>query len=203
MDEFLRYQHQRWQGDSHTFKRSPIIPPLNETTNIHLLIGRDAPELLKVWKFRNGPKETLWAQRPSLGWTVIGQMCLDLAGGLTHVLVLRISLLPVINSKRRIVNRSTTSSFRALTSYESRNRRQRLPNHSRGQRCQPILGRSEVTGNNGDKFTRTIMVTGRCHFPFAKQLESSGELVEWPNLYSMKKTPNGERLHRNEAGDPR
>ena len=32
------------------------IPPLDETANIHLLIGRDAPELLKVWEFRNGPK---------------------------------------------------------------------------------------------------------------------------------------------------
>ena len=33
------------------------IPPFDEAANIHLLIGRDAPELLKVWEFRNGPKE--------------------------------------------------------------------------------------------------------------------------------------------------
>ena len=81
------------------------IPPLNETANIHLLIGRDAPELLKVREFRNGPKGTPWAQKLSLGWTIIGQMCLDLAGGPAHVLVRRASLLPVspINAKRRMV----------------------------------------------------------------------------------------------------
>ena len=81
------------------------IPPLDETANIHLLIGRDAPELLKVREFRNGPKGTPWAQRLSLGWTIIGQMCLDLAGGPTHVLVRCTSLLPAnfIDSKRRIV----------------------------------------------------------------------------------------------------
>ena len=81
------------------------IPPLDETANIHLLIGRDAPELLKVREFRNGPKGTPWAQRLSLGWTIIGQMCLDLAGGPTHVLVRRTNLVPAnfINSRRRIV----------------------------------------------------------------------------------------------------
>ena len=80
-------------------------PPLDETANIHLLIGRDAPELLKVREFRNGPKGTPWAQRLSLRWTIIGQMCLHLAEGPTHVLVCRTSLLPAnfINSKRRIV----------------------------------------------------------------------------------------------------
>lgn len=56
------------------------IPPLDETANIHLLIGRDAPELLKGQEFRNRPKGTPWAQRLSLGWTIIGQMCLDLTG---------------------------------------------------------------------------------------------------------------------------
>ena len=45
------------------------ITPLDETTNIHLLIGRDVPKLLKVREFRNGPKGTPWAQRLSLGWT--------------------------------------------------------------------------------------------------------------------------------------
>lgn len=81
------------------------IPPLDETANIHLLIGRDAPELLKVREFRNGPKGTPRAQRLSLGWTIIGQMCLDLAGGPAHVLVRRTSLLPAspINAKRRMV----------------------------------------------------------------------------------------------------
>ena len=81
------------------------IPPLDETADIHLLIGRDAPELLKVREFRNGPKGTPWAQKLSLGWTIIGQMCLDLVGGPAHVLVRRTSLLSACftSSKRRMV----------------------------------------------------------------------------------------------------
>jgi len=48
-----RYQHWRWLQEI-----ANEIPPLNETANIHLLIGRDASELLKVQEFRNGPKGT-------------------------------------------------------------------------------------------------------------------------------------------------
>ena len=48
------------------------IPPLDETAKIHLLLGRDAPELLKVREFRNGPKGAPWAQRLALGWTISG-----------------------------------------------------------------------------------------------------------------------------------
>ena len=47
------------------------IPPLNEGADIHLLIGRDALELLKVHQFINGPKVAPWVQKLSLGWTVI------------------------------------------------------------------------------------------------------------------------------------
>ena len=36
-------------------------------------------------EFRNGPKGAPWAQKTSLGWTIIGQMCLDLVGGPMHV----------------------------------------------------------------------------------------------------------------------
>ena len=43
-------------------------------------------------KFVNGPKGALWAQKLSLGWTVIGQMCLDVAGGPVHMLACRTSL---------------------------------------------------------------------------------------------------------------
>ena len=68
------------------------IPPLDGIANIHLLIRRDAPKL-KVREFRNGPKGTPWAQKLSLGWTIISQMCLDLAGGHAHVLVCRTNLL--------------------------------------------------------------------------------------------------------------
>ena len=69
------------------------IPQLDENAEIDLLIERDAPELLKVREFRNGPKGTPWAQRISLGWTIIGQMCLDLAGALVYVRACRTSLL--------------------------------------------------------------------------------------------------------------
>ncbi|XP_078364137.1 uncharacterized protein LOC144648470 [Oculina patagonica] len=81
------------------------IPPLDETADIHLLIGRDAPELLKVREFRNGPKGTPWAQKLSLGWTIIGQMCLNLVGSPAHVLVRRTSLLStrLASSKKRMV----------------------------------------------------------------------------------------------------
>ncbi|KAK2549568.1 hypothetical protein P5673_029955 [Acropora cervicornis] len=57
------------------------IPQIDENAEIHLLIGRDAPELLKVRDFRNGPRGAPWAQKISLGWTIIGQMCLDLCRG--------------------------------------------------------------------------------------------------------------------------
>ena len=62
------------------------IPPLHETAKVHLLIGRDAPELLKVRESRNGSKEAPWAQRLALGWTISGQMCLDFASGPAHIL---------------------------------------------------------------------------------------------------------------------
>ena len=68
------------------------IPQLDPNAEIHLLIGRDAPELLKVREFRNGPRGAPWAQKISLGWTIIGQMCLDLAGGPVHVRACRTSL---------------------------------------------------------------------------------------------------------------
>ena len=69
------------------------VPQLDGNAEIHLLIGRDAPELLKVREFRNGPKGAPWAQKTSLGWTIIGQMCLDLVGGPVHVRACRTSLL--------------------------------------------------------------------------------------------------------------
>ena len=60
------------------------IPPFDGNADIHLLIGRDALELLKVREFRNRPEEAPWTQRLTLGWTITGQMCLDLAGGPVH-----------------------------------------------------------------------------------------------------------------------
>ena len=77
---------------SHLEDIADEIPPFDSNTNIHLLIGRDAPELLKVREFRNGPKGAPWAQRLTLGGTITGQMCLDLAGGPVHALVRRTNL---------------------------------------------------------------------------------------------------------------
>ena len=62
------------------------IPPLDETAKVHLLIGRDAPELLKVRESRNGPRGAPWGQRLALGWTISGQMCLDFPSGPAHIL---------------------------------------------------------------------------------------------------------------------
>lgn len=61
------------------------IPPLDENADIHLLIGRDAPELLKVRAFKNGPRGAPWAQKLLLGWTVTGQVCFDLLNGPVHI----------------------------------------------------------------------------------------------------------------------
>ena len=68
------------------------IPPLDDTADVHLLIGRDAPELLKVRESRNGPSGAPWAQRLALGWTISGQLCLDFPNGPAHVLTRLTSL---------------------------------------------------------------------------------------------------------------
>ena len=77
------------------------IPQLDKNAEIHLLIGRDAPELLQVREFRNGSKGAPWAQKTSLGWTIIGQMCLDLVGGPVYVCACRTSLLAA-NSREKL-----------------------------------------------------------------------------------------------------
>ena len=63
------------------------IPPFDPNAKIQILIGRDAPELLKVRASKNGPKGAPWAQRLLLGWTVSGQACLDRMGGPVHLSV--------------------------------------------------------------------------------------------------------------------
>lgn len=52
---------------------------------VQLLIGRDAPELLKVRVFKNGPKGAQWAKKLVLGWNISGQACLDLTDGPIHM----------------------------------------------------------------------------------------------------------------------
>ena len=68
------------------------IPPLDKEAKIQLLIGRDAPELLKVRAFKDGPKGSPWAQKLALGWTISGQTCLDLKDGPIHVQTKRTSV---------------------------------------------------------------------------------------------------------------
>ena len=76
------------------------IPSPDESAKIQLLIGRDAPELLKVREFRNGPRGAPWAQRLALGWTISGQMCLDFPSGPAHVLT-RLTSLSTATEKNR------------------------------------------------------------------------------------------------------
>ncbi|PFX27723.1 hypothetical protein AWC38_SpisGene7574 [Stylophora pistillata] len=61
------------------------IPAYDHKAKVEILIGRDAPELLKIRESRNGPKGAPWAQRLDLGWTVSGQMCLNRVGGPIHI----------------------------------------------------------------------------------------------------------------------
>lgn len=88
-------------------------PPFDSNADVHLLIGRDAPELLKVREFRNGPRGVPRAQRLTSGWTIIGQMCLDLAGGPVHALVRRTNVRSVneITSLELHPSQSETESF--------------------------------------------------------------------------------------------
>ena len=76
------------------------IPSPNESAKIQLLIGQDAPELLKVREFRNGPRGAPWAQQLALGWTISGQMCLDFPSGPAHVLT-RLTSLSTATEKNR------------------------------------------------------------------------------------------------------
>lgn len=66
---------------SHLKEIADQIPPLDPNANVEILISRNAPELLKVRAFRNGPKGAPWAQKLKLGWTVSGQICLNRVGG--------------------------------------------------------------------------------------------------------------------------
>ena len=68
------------------------ISSLDKSAKVQLLIGRDAPELLKVREFRNSPRRAPWAQRLALGWTISGQMCLNFPSGPAHVLTCLTSL---------------------------------------------------------------------------------------------------------------
>ena len=61
------------------------FPPEDETADVHILLGRDAAELLKARAFKNDPKRALWAQKLLLGWTIFGQVCLNFQNQPVHV----------------------------------------------------------------------------------------------------------------------
>ena len=61
------------------------IPPLDTKAQVQLLIGRDAPEIMKVREVRNGPKGAPWAHKLAIGWTVCGRLCVNRQGGPVHV----------------------------------------------------------------------------------------------------------------------
>ena len=61
------------------------IPLIDDDAGIHILTGCDAPELLKVRAFKNGPKGAPWAQKLDFGWTISGQVCLNQVGGPVHI----------------------------------------------------------------------------------------------------------------------
>ena len=77
---------------SHLKEIADEIPPYDPKASVEILIGRDAPELLKIRASRNGPKGAPWAQKLDLGWTISGQMCLDRVGGPVHISSHRTSL---------------------------------------------------------------------------------------------------------------
>ena len=57
---------------SHLKEIADEIPPCDPKASVEILIGRDAPELLKIRASRNGPKGAPWAQKLDLGWTISG-----------------------------------------------------------------------------------------------------------------------------------
>ena len=79
---------------SHLKEIADEILPYDPKLSVEILIGRDAPELLKIRARRNEPKGAPWAQKLDLGWTPSGQMCLDRVGGPVHISAQRTSLEP-------------------------------------------------------------------------------------------------------------
>lgn len=66
---------------------------LNENAEILLLIGRDHPDAHHVLTQKTGPSGTPFAQKLSLGWTIIGECCLDKTH-IPHVVTNKIYILP-------------------------------------------------------------------------------------------------------------
>ncbi|XP_071964141.1 uncharacterized protein [Antedon mediterranea] len=52
------------------------IPSIDQSAEVLILLGRDAPQVHKVREVINGPDNAPWGQRLDLGWVVIGETCL-------------------------------------------------------------------------------------------------------------------------------
>ena len=61
------------------------FPPKDKNADVHILLGQDATELLKVRAFKNDPKGAPWAQKLPLGWTISGQVCLNFQNQPVHI----------------------------------------------------------------------------------------------------------------------
>ena len=63
------------------------LPPLDDKAKIQLLIGRDVPDVHIIQDQHTGPSNTPFAQRLSLGWVIIGDVCLGKVHAATNVVV--------------------------------------------------------------------------------------------------------------------
>ena len=89
------------------------FPPKDENADVHILLGRDATELLKVRAFKNGPKGAPWAQKLLLGWTISGQICLNFQNQPVHIETRRTSVAfdgSDETCKRKILNSTKANS---------------------------------------------------------------------------------------------
>ena len=64
------------QNYAHLLDIAQYIPPLDESAQIMLLIGRDVIQAHHVLDQRIGPANTPYAQKLPLGWAIIGETCL-------------------------------------------------------------------------------------------------------------------------------
>ncbi|XP_061886479.1 uncharacterized protein LOC133637538 [Entelurus aequoreus] len=68
------------QGHPHLERIAHKIPPLDDSAEIFLLLGRDILRVHKVRSQINGTHNAPYAQRLDLGWVIVGEVCL----GSTH-----------------------------------------------------------------------------------------------------------------------
>lgn len=78
------------------------IPALDAQAKVQILIGRDAPEQLKIRASKNGPKGAPWAQKLDMGWTISGQVCLNRIGGPFHITTRRTT----VSTPGRVIGRN-------------------------------------------------------------------------------------------------